>query len=527
MPAVARLEAVLGELGTLAGGPVRVWRRTDRRMEVVAGEPTTWQPPAADGPAVGPAGPVRLAPVPGGAGLVLEVMDDRGPDAEVRAHAVAALAAELLRTEHEAAMLADELATRYEEIDLLYTIADILGRTVRLEEAAQVITRELADVVGARRASILVLDEASQTLRLVAGRGLETYRVEPIPVHDPRSIAARVFREQRMLAYDATSPAPLQRAGEERGYRGASFVSLPISYAPPGGPPRTIGVINLTDRIGEDSFTAGHRKLLVAIAAQVGAAFENARLVERERRRVRLDTELLLAHGLQMALMQPTSVLEKVADVAARTVPVESVGGDFYKVVSLRSGAVGVAIGDVSSHGLTAALLMAHAIAAAGVIVQTVRTPEQALERLLEVVGDELARAEMHLSLCYAVVDARRGVLRYANAGHPQAFVVPAAGEPVRLAATAPPLGLGTDRRIRGDRLPWTAGSDLLCCFSDGIPDTLGPGGEPYGEARVLATVQGAHALPTREIVNAVFAHLAAFAPGPAGDDRTLVCLRR
>src|SRR5882672_2743508 len=78
---------------------------------------------------------------------------------------------------------------------------------------------------------------------------------------------------------------------EDRGYRGRAFISVPVVYAAPGGTPKPIGVINLTDRLGADAFTAGDRKLVAAIANQIGAAVENARLVERDQgqQRVRRD----------------------------------------------------------------------------------------------------------------------------------------------------------------------------------------------------------------------------------------------
>jgi sigma-B regulation protein RsbU (phosphoserine phosphatase) len=435
--------------------------------------------------------------------------------------------ADALRGEREASMVASELATRYEEIDLLYTIADLLGRTLRVEEAAHVIVRELADVVGARRASIMVHDETIDALRVVAGRGLETYHLDTVPVDDPRSIAARVFRDQQMLAHDGSLPLPHPGSGEPRGYKGSSFVSLPITYQPPGGAPRPVGVINLTDRIGGDAFTAGHRKLLAAIATQVGAAIENARLVERERKRVRLDTELVLAQGLQAALMQPPAVLAEVGAIAARTQSAEGVGGDFYKVVPLRQGTLGVMLGDVSSHGLSAAMLMAHATAAAAVLAQTARSAGQALERLLDVIGSELARAEMHVAIFYGIVDRRRGTLRYANAGHPQAFLVPAdGGEPQRLAATAPPLGLGLERRVRGARVPMLEG-DLLCLFSDGLSESANDAGVPFGEDRLLAIVRRHRGEATEAIVDAAFADIEAWAGAIGRDDRTLLVLRR
>lgn len=467
--------------------------------------------------------------MPGHDGLWLEL----GPgtpaeDRARRARAAAAIVSEALATEHEATSVAAELANRYEEIDLLYTISDILGRTVHLEEAAQVIVRELADVVGARRASILVHDGTNNTLRVVAGRGLETFNIAPIPVDDPDSIAARVFRSEQMLSYDPSMQPRLSSGGLSRGYKGVSFIALPITIGTAEERKRPIGVINLTDRIGEDQFTAGHKKLLGAIANQVGAAIENSRLVEREKRRVRLDAELELAQGLQAALMQPASMLTAAGDIGVHMAPAERVGGDFYKVVELARTSLGVMLGDVSSHGMTAALLMAHTIAAAGIVAQTAQSPQQALARLLAVIGNELDRAEMHVSLFYGVIDRRRGVLRYANAGHPQAFLVPGSGkDPVRLKATAPPLGLGPSKRIKAARHSWVTGKDVLVLASDGITESMGTSGERYGEDRMLAVIRRHLEAPTAQtMVDAVFADLEAFAPGAAADDRSLLVVR-
>ena len=66
-----------------------------------------------------------------------------------------------------------ELAERYEEINLLYTISEILGRTVALEEAATTILTELSQTVGARRGAILLYDKPSQMLYAVAAIGVQ------------------------------------------------------------------------------------------------------------------------------------------------------------------------------------------------------------------------------------------------------------------------------------------------------------------------------------------------------------------
>ena len=136
-------------------------------------------------------------------------------------------------------------------------------------------------------------------------------------------MAARVYRERRIVAYDPSKPERRASSdcGEPRGYRGKAFLSVPICYGAPGSPLRCVGVINLTDRLGGDRFTLSDRKLVTAVANQIGAAVENARLVERDLEQQRLGRELELAHDLQLKLLPSPSVLQGDAEVAARCYP--------------------------------------------------------------------------------------------------------------------------------------------------------------------------------------------------------------
>ena len=198
-------------------------------------------------------GTISKPPTPGaGPGVVQEL---------------AQIVGSVLSAERDAAQVAAELSERYEEIDLIYTISEILGHTIRLDEAAGRILREVSTVVGARRATLLVHDAEHRILRIVAALGVDLQDVEPVEVDDPCSVAARVFREMRIISYDPTdSQAASPGCSEGRNYRGQAFLSVPVLYAAPGARGKPIGVINLTDRLGQDAFTAGDRKLVAAIA---------------------------------------------------------------------------------------------------------------------------------------------------------------------------------------------------------------------------------------------------------------------
>jgi sigma-B regulation protein RsbU (phosphoserine phosphatase) len=153
--------------------------------------------------------------------------------------------------------------------------------------------------------------------------------------------------------------------------------------------------------------------------------------------------------------------------------------------------------------------------------------PAEVLRRLEESLAQELARTEMFLTLCYAVIDPAARRLTFANAGHAHAFVVSGeTGAAARLTATRPPLGMGA--AAGGDTtLPWHPKQDVLCLFTDGIVDAVRGSGERYGEGRVLGHVARLRDRPAREILDAIYTDHAAFTDGgAASDDRTIVLLR-
>jgi sigma-B regulation protein RsbU (phosphoserine phosphatase) len=487
-------------------------------LRPIHGDDPQWRiaVPMAAGVVRTPAGERWFGPLDKAKELWLEaVVGPRGP-------ALVALLGELLRSDSEAAQLSQELVTRYEEIDLLYTINEVLGHTVRLESAAEIIVRAVSEVVGADRASIAVFDEEASLLRTVAARGFDAHRAKDIPLDDPDSIAARVVRECRTQVGTMANDAVY---GNARGYLGGAYMSVPIQYRPPGGTSRCVGVINLTDRHLGDRFTATDQKLVSAAASQIGAAIELARLIAKEREQQRLHDELALAHDLQLSLLPDPSVLQGDARVAVRCVPAEQVGGDFYTFNRLGLGLVGVMVGDVSSHGFSAALVMAAVMSAAGIHASGAEPPDSTLIALANSLAAKLSSTDTYLTVIYCILDPLHQRLTWANAGHPHAFRIPAEGPPERLDATAPPLGLAGSPEPGCRSLGWNKESDLLCIWTDGLVDAASQGGERFGESRLLAALTARRALEPERIVEEVMAEADRFAPRP-DDDRTLLVLR-
>ena len=173
------------------------------------------------------------------------------------------ICSQYLQSALEVEHAANELAERYEEINLLYTISEILGRTVALEETAGQILTEISDTVGARRAVILLHERATDTLHAIAAIGTDVKDIPIIDVSDDRTVSSRVFRQLHPM---------LAEAGDveneaERVFRRGAMLSVPIVWTSPRSGSEPLGVVHLSDRKSGQPFSAGDQKLIAAIAS--------------------------------------------------------------------------------------------------------------------------------------------------------------------------------------------------------------------------------------------------------------------
>lgn len=524
------LASVLAAFKAASGCDSAVWSQP-------SSGPLTWEaatnraPPPIDLPSVSdgarpldtPEGPALIAAIPGPRRAWLVI----GPAAKAATHLdlqlqfLLPVVAQFMQAALEVEHAANELAERYEEINLLYTISEILGRTVALEEATSRILTEISETVGARKAAVFVYDATARSLIAVAALGVAPEKVPAIPVDDQASVSAKVFRTCHPTIVD---PEQMTWDGESS-FRKGAMLSVPIMWTSPRGGSEPLGVVNLSDRRSGQAFTAGDQKLISAIATQIGTAIQNARLVRESLSQQRLRQEMQHAHDLQMRLLPNIETVAPNATVAARVVPAESVGGDLYNLFRLGPGKTGVMIGDVSGHGYQAALIMALAMSASAIHAQTTAEPGETLSALLSSMRDELEATEMFISMFYGVVDRNAGRLRYANAGHPHAFVVPKSGKVERLPALNPPLGMGTANPT-GTSRPWTTG-DMLLLFTDGVSDARNRQGERLGEEKVVEMARQHRDEAPAKILDRIFELLDQHT-GDARrrDDLTIVALR-
>jgi integral membrane sensor domain MASE1/anti-sigma regulatory factor (Ser/Thr protein kinase) len=191
-----------------------------------------------------------------------------------------------------------------------------------------------------------------------------------------------------------------------------------------------------------------------------------ARKAEREHR---------IAETLQRGLLPDRLPEVPGIGLAARYVPAGAemaVGGDWYDVVELPSGHIGLAIGDVAGHGPRAASTMGQLRMALRAYALEEPSPAEVVRRLDRLVS-RLLMSEI-VTLVYLVLDLDSGMVQFANAGHPPPLLVRSGGQASFLEdGLGPPLGCDDPGLPAEARIRLVPGSTLLL-FTDGLVEKRG-----------------------------------------------------
>jgi serine phosphatase RsbU (regulator of sigma subunit) len=241
-------------------------------------------------------------------------------------------------------------------------------------------------------------------------------------------------------------------------------------------------------------------------------------------RREQIEQELRLAHLIQQRFLPEG--LPQVPGWRVDTVyrPARAVGGDFYDLIELPDGLLGVVVGDVSDKGVPAALVMASIHSILRAEAPRLVAPAAVLERANQLLVAETP-VSMFVTCVYAVLDPASGRLRWANAGH-DLPLLRTGPEVAPLHATGMPLGMlpGSGYEEKSTEVP---PGGMLLFNSDGITEAHGPGREMFGSARLARLA--ASRLDGAALIRRVLDELDAFT-GPdweQEDDITLVVLER
>lgn len=247
-----------------------------------------------------------------------------------------------------------------------------------------------------------------------------------------------------------------------------------------------------------------------------------AQIIEKER----LERELEVAREIQFGIL-PSS-LPQCSDILfdASIVPTSAVGGDFYDVIPQGEDTYGIAVGDVSDHGVHSALFMALTVTLLRAEARRMQPPQEVLlnvnRQLLE-----MNETNMFVTVLYGVLDCATGKFDYVRAGHELPIVIDREGRRLELAQSpGMPLGLFDEPSLDIQTIALGV-DDTLLLYSDGATDAQNPQGELLGKSGLQRTLEEITRASRENICQRLMASIQEYSgESTQNDDITLLSAR-
>jgi serine phosphatase RsbU (regulator of sigma subunit) len=247
--------------------------------------------------------------------------------------------------------------------------------------------------------------------------------------------------------------------------------------------------------------------------------------VAQARERERIEQELQVARRTQEELLPKALPELNGWEFAQYYQPAREVGGDFYDFLDLDDGRLGLVVGDATSKGMPAALVMAATRSMIRALAQTLGSPGEILKRVNAALYPDIP-SEMFVTCFYAILHPDSGRLLYANAGHDLPYIRRSGEDTQELRARGMPLGMMPEMSYEEKEASLREGDSVLF-YSDGLVEAHDPHYEMFGFPRLRRLV--AEHDEERLLVDFLIDELSSFVgeDWEQEDDITLVTLGR
>ena len=244
-------------------------------------------------------------------------------------------------------------------------------------------------------------------------------------------------------------------------------------------------------------------------------------------RLVALEHELGVASKMQQAILPTSFPASDHYQTFGSMTPAREVGGDFFDLIHLEHGRIGLAVADVSDKGVPAALFMMSS----RTVLKGAAIGMSQPGGVLKEVNDFLCadnEAMMFVTVFYAVYDPATGELTYANGGHNLPVIIHADGTSTVMPGTAGiALGIMPGAEYQENTIALAPG-DTVIFYSDGVTEAVNETGDEFGMDRLAGIFSDGERLDCQSATGAVFDEVAKFAgEAPQFDDITCLVLHR
>ena len=419
------------------------------------------------------------------------------------------------------------------KLNLLLEATTLLHSQLPLETVLGHMLDHAVSVTDADRGLLLETD-ANETLKVRLARRSGGLRLPPESLTPSQTAIQLALRRQSAVITEdlAQADMDLQAAQSIVAQRLRAVVVIPLYALSRANTDQSMINIKRGDFLGvlyldsrrPAAFSKLDRQILDALAADAASILDNARLVERERERQRLEQEIGIARDIQQALLPKNFRDYPHLAVSGINFPCLAVGGDYFDVFSLGDNRTAFLLADVSGKGLGAALctnLLQGALS--GMTLGT--DPARVFNHVNRFLCDH-AEIGRYATMFFGIIDDQ-GHLEYINAGHPSPFLIRNGVAEDVFTEGSYPVGLVPEAEYTTVCLKLEPG-DTLVLFSDGVTEAMDPAEQLFGVPRLKEVLMGAATqTPLDELQRKVLDAVENFARGASqADDLTLLLVR-
>jgi sigma-B regulation protein RsbU (phosphoserine phosphatase) len=290
----------------------------------------------------------------------------------------------------------------------------------------------------------------------------------------------------------------------------------------------SIGGIYIVPRRGTTG-AASQLPAVQSLAAQIASTLHSAQTYAQTLAHERVEQELVVAGEIQASFLPEALPDVPGWQLAATLEPARQTSGDFYDLIPLPNGRLGILIADVADKGTGAALYMALS----RTLIRTYAVEHHARpDFTLRVANNRIltdAGVDLFVTAFYGALDPLTGRLTYCNAGHPPPLLIRGGngGDVQKLTRTGLPLGVFPGESWAQSTVQLEAG-DVLVLYTDGITEAQDRREEFFGEKRLVATVKTHKGASAQDVQSVLMREVRAFSGDvPQYDDIAVMILVR
>ena len=422
---------------------------------------------------------------------------------------------------------ADEL----KGLKLLLEATSLMHSELPLETVLASMLDHAIEITHADRGMLLEPD-ASATLQVKVARGRDGKSLAPEAMNPSRSVLASAIETEAAVINEDLRMADIQVQSALSVVHQLlrSSVVIPLYGMPRGqgdattaaGKRKLLGAVYL-DSKRTATFSELDRQILNALGAQAGSILENARLIEQERERQRLEQELGIARQIQQALVPHG--LQEFPNFAFTGIhhPCYEVGGDYFDVCPLTDGRVAFLIADVSGKGLGAALLTTMLQGALSGLTLGME-PVKVFNHLNRFLCDRSGVAR-YATMFFGLLSPD-GTLEFVSAGHPSPLLLRRGKVRKLYDSGSFPVGLVHVATFESTHMQLEAG-DTLLLYTDGVTEAEDKDTNQFQEERLMEVFSRHKDSSLEALREGILSDIESFTEGASQfDDITLMAVR-